>query len=89
MKKLLVLGIFILLTGCAGTVPVKMSFPQIPETLKQSCPDLEETKPDVTKLSETLKVITDNYSQYHECRIKVDSWIEWYNTQKSIFESVK
>ena len=32
---------------------------------------------------------TDNYAEYHKCRIKVDSWIEWYDSQRKIFESVK
>jgi hypothetical protein len=52
------------------------------------CPDLKQTD-QTTKLSDILKVVTENYSQYHECRVRVDSWMEWYKTQKQIFESVK
>jgi hypothetical protein len=88
MKKLLLLSIFLLLTGCASTVPVKMSFPEVPEDLKNSCADLKDTEP-TTKLSEVLTVVAQNYGQYHECRIKMDAWIEWYNTQKTIFNNVK
>jgi DNA invertase Pin-like site-specific DNA recombinase len=50
--------------------------------------DLKKTEP-TEKLSEVLKVVVDNYGQYHECKIKVDTWVEWYKTQKDIFESVK
>lgn len=88
MKKLLLLSIFLLVTGCASTVPVKMSFPEVPEDLKTACADLKDTEP-TTKLSEVLTVVTQNYGQYHECRIKMDAWIEWYNTQKTIFNNVK
>ena len=89
MKKLLSVCAFFALTGCASTVPVKMSFPQIPEALKESCPDLQQANPDSTKLSDALKVVTANYGQYHECRIKMDTWLEWHSSQKKIFEEVK
>jgi hypothetical protein len=88
MKRLLVLLPILLLSGCLTSVPVKRNFPEVPADLKVACPDLKET-PDTTKLSEVIGVVVDNYSQYHECRVKVDSWIEWYNTQKDIFDSVK
>ena len=88
MKKLLLLVPVLLLTGCLTTAPVKRNFPEVPKELMESCPDLK-TVPDTEKLSDVLKVITDNYGQYQECRIKVDTWIEWYKTQKQIFDSVK
>lgn len=87
MKKLLSLVIVILLVGCSST-PVKRNFPQVPQELLQACPDLKQTN-STEKLSEVLKTVVDNYGQYHECKIKADTWIEWYNTQKNIFESVK
>lgn len=87
MKKLLLLIPIVLLTGCL-TTPVKRNFPEVPQELMEACPDLK-TVQETEKLSEVLKVVTNNYGQYHECRIKVDTWIEWYNTQKQIFESVK
>lgn len=74
------------LSGCINT-PVKRNFPEVPKELLASCPDLKQTV-DTTKLSDVIKVVADNYSQYHECRIVVDAWIEWYHTQKQIFESV-
>lgn len=87
MKKLLLLIPIVLLTGCL-TTPVKRNFPEVPQELMEACPDLK-TVPDTEKLSEVLKVVTTNYGQYHECRIKVDTWVEWYKTQKQIFDSVK
>ena len=77
----------LLLTGCL-TVPVKQSFPEIPEELKVSCPDLSQVE-NTEKLSVVLDTVVKNYTEYHECRVKVDAWIEWYNKQKEIFESVK
>jgi len=86
-KLLLVLPVF-LLSGCLLTTPVKRNFPEVPKELMEACPDLKKTEP-TEKLSEVLKVVVDNYGQYHECKIKVDTWVEWYKTQKQIFESVK
>jgi len=87
MKKLLVLSLLVL-AGCSSTAPVKQKFPEAPKELLQKCPELKQTE-QTEKLSEVLKVVTENYSQYHECKLEVYTWIEWYSTQKQIFESVK
>ena len=89
MKKLLLVGAFVLLSGCATTVPVTMNFPQVPEELKTSCPDLKTIPEGTTKLSEVVSAVTVNYSQYQECKIKIDAWTQWYNSQKKIFEGIK
>lgn len=89
MKRLLVLLPIALLTGCLQTVPVKMSFPQVPEDLKVACPDLQQLDPETKKLSEVVTVVTKNYGQYQECQVKVDAWVQWYNTQKKIFEDIQ
>jgi alpha-L-arabinofuranosidase len=78
----------LILAGCSTTTPVKRNFPEVPSELLEACPELKQTEP-TSKLSEVLKVVTENYSQYHECRVKVDTWNEWYKSQKQIFESVK
>jgi hypothetical protein len=91
MKTLLIIVTVLMMTGCAmfqKSVPVKRNFPSVPTELVEACSDLKKTEP-TEKLSEVLKVVVDNYGQYHECKIKVDTWVEWYNTQKNIFESVK
>jgi hypothetical protein len=83
----LVLLTLILLTGCAG-VPVAIKFPDVPKDMLIACPDLKLT-PETTKLSEVLPVVVDNYGQYYNCKDTVDSWIDWYTSQKKIFDSIK
>ena len=84
MKRLVFILTALLLSGCFATAPVKQKFPEVPSELLQACPELKQVEP-TEKLSEVLKVVTKNYSQYHECQIAVDTWIEWYNLQKQIY----
>ena len=77
------------MVGCSTTVPVTMKFPESPGTIVMTpCPQLQKLTEDA-KLSDISKTITVNYSTYYECAVKNDAWIEWYQTQKHIFESVK
>jgi hypothetical protein len=85
MKYLLLV---LLLTGCSTTVPVTSKFPEPPKYSLQTCPNLQLLK-DGTKLSEVASTVTINYSTYYECAVKNDAWIEWYQIQKHIYESVK
>jgi hypothetical protein len=85
MKYLLIL---LVLAGCSTTVPVKMKFPEVPDKLLQKCPQLQKLGEDV-KLSDVSKTVTINYTTYYECAVKNDAWIEWYQIQKHIYESVK
>ena len=71
----------LLMTGCSTTVPV-------PQGLLTPCPQLEKLD-NGPKLSDVAKTVTTNYTTYYECAIKSDAWIEWYQVQKAIFESVK
>ena len=89
MKKLLLVCLLFALAGCATSVPVKISFPQAPESLKEACPDLQQLDPATNKLSDVVTTVSKNYEQYQECQVKTNSWIEWYNTQKKIFEDIK
>lgn len=86
MKYTLLLLPF-LLAGCLAT-PVKRNFPEVPAELKVACPDLQKVKDDA-KLSDVISTVSTNYTQYHECRAKVDAWNEWYKNQKQVFDSVK
>ena len=92
LLKLFVLTIFIILaflaTGCSTTVPVTAKFPEVPERLLEKCPQLKKLEEEA-KLSDITKTITSNYTTYYECAVKNDAWIEWYQSQKQIFESVK
>jgi hypothetical protein len=40
-------------------------------------------------LSDVAKTVTNNYTTYYDCAVKHDAFVEWYNIQKNIFESVK
>jgi hypothetical protein len=88
MKKLFMVLSFMVLTGCVAT-PVERKFPEAPNYLKVKCPDLIEIDPNTKKFSDVVRVVSVNYGLYQECMIKSESWINWYNTQKQIFESVK
>lgn len=87
--KYIIIALALCLTGCATSVPVTMSFPQVPEDLKIACPALKQVEPGTTKLSAIVSTVAENYGQYQECQIKVDAWIQWYDSQKKIYESVK
>lgn len=88
MKRLLMIVPAFLLTGCLATVPVKRTFPEVPQELLTACPDLKQVEK-TEQLSKVISVVADNYAQYHECKLKVDLWAEWYKSQKQIFDSVK
>ena len=91
MKTAIAFLAVICLAGCSTVVPIKpkkQEFPQPIPQIMESCPDLKQTPVETTKLSDTIVVISENYALYHECRTRVDTWIEWYNEQKKIYNSV-
>ena len=88
MKSVITIAVSMLLSGCLATVPVSRKFPDVPSVLETPCESLKLV-PETDKLSETLVTITENYTLYHECSLKVDIWMTWYQEQKKIFESVK
>jgi PBP1b-binding outer membrane lipoprotein LpoB len=87
MKLLIVIAAFVL-AGCSTTAPVVMKFPDVPKELLEACPNLKlaDNSP---KLSAMLTTVTQNYALYKNCQIKQEGWVEWYKSQKQIFESVK
>lgn len=86
MKYLLLLCLF--LTGCATAVPEVANFPEPPgQASLTNCADLQKLE-ESSKLSDISKTIASNYTKYYECSIKNDAWIEWYKTQKRLFEQV-
>ena len=90
MKKIIAISVcMLLLTGCKDdVVPVAAKFPEVPKELMEACPDLALVDPKTNKLSDVISVVSKNYGSYYECKIKVDNWIEWYNSQKSVFDKV-
>jgi hypothetical protein len=88
MKNVIAVCAFFALTGCSTVVPVKAKFPDMPERLMVKCPQLEKVSETPT-LSDVAKTVTNNYTTYYECATKHDGFVEWYNTQKEIFNKVK
>lgn len=91
MKKLILL-FPILLTGCLATPVAPPQIPKFPPAapaLMEKCPELRVIPGDKVLLSELTKIITENYTTYHECKVKVEEWIQWYNDQKANFDGMK
>ena len=86
--KLLIAVVALSLSACVS-VPVERKFPKAPEELMVSCPDLQTIPAGTIQLSVVVEAVTTNYGQYQMCQTKIDTWIEWYNKQKEIFDSVK
>jgi hypothetical protein len=78
-----------MLTGCLTTVPVKRSFPDVPEVLMKECDPLNTINKPEVKLSELMDTVTKNYGKYHGCAAVVDAWQDWYKEQKKVFDEVK
>jgi hypothetical protein len=85
--KILLISL-LLVTGCSTTVPVTQKFPSAPEHIQSACPKLQKLKP-APELSDVAKTVAHNYSEYYLCATKVEAWIDWYNQQKVIHESLK
>lgn len=89
MKLISIILTSFLLFGCASKpVPIVPKFPVAPNQLQEECPPLKSLDKE-PKLSDVAKIVTENYTQYHECSIKVRAWTEWYRSQKIIFEETK
>lgn len=73
----------LLLTGCLSTAP---KFPEIPDDIKQACPELREAEKS-DQMSKLLDTVVQNYGTYYECRVKVDAFIEWHKKQKEIYDN--
>ena len=85
--KYLACFLLVLVTGCSS-VPIAPKFPEVPGRILQKCPQLEKLSEE-SKLSDIAKTVTNNYTTYYECAVKHDAFIEWYQVQKKIYESVK
>jgi len=87
--KLFIISFFIILTaGCSTTVPITAKFPSVPDILLEKCPQLKTINGENVSIIDFTKTVTINYTTYYECAVKNDTWIEWYQTQKIIFEEL-
>lgn len=90
MKKILLISFLAFMSGCSTTVPVTVKFPDAPKVLFEKCPELSIIeKHENVSITDVVKNVTVNYTAYYECNVKVETWIEWYNEQKKIWESIK
>ena len=86
------IAIMFLLSGCASletTTPVAPKFPDVPRELLEKCPKLNLILSETVTLSSVIKTTVENYTLYHECSVKQEHWIEWYDSQKRIYEDLK
>jgi hypothetical protein len=87
MKNLIIVALLVL-SGCT-TVPVTAKFPTVPDSLKEPASALKTLDTPKPELSDLITNANDNYAEYYRLRDRYNGWINWYNTQKQIFESVK
>lgn len=87
--KFFILSLLLILVGCSTPVPVVPKFPTAPEILLKKCPELKTIEGEKVSIIDFTKTVADNYMTYHECSILHESFIEWYNAQKQIFEELK
>ena len=89
MNKLLLVLLIASVTGCT-TAPVIVKFPEVPETLTKPADKLTPLDPSKKiELSDIIENANENAGKYYELREKYNAWIEWYNSQKKIFDSIK
>lgn len=85
--KLIAIALALTLTACSTVVPVAVKFPAPPgREATVPCPDLQKLG-DGAQLSDVARTVTMNYTTYYACAVKSDTWIEWYNSQRAIFEA--
>ena len=85
----IVVMLILAITGCSTVVPVAVKFPPAPgQLVSEPCPNLKKLN-DNAALSDIARTVTENYTSYYECAVKLDAWIEWHSKQKILFESVK
>ena len=66
-----------------------MTWPEAPMELLQPANDLTPLLEDKKTITDLIENANENYASYYTRKLKYNSWIEWYNSQKQIFESVK
>jgi len=88
--RLILAALTLSLAACSTAVPVTMKWPDAPERAGafKTCADLQPLK-EQPVLSDVSRVIADNYAAYHECRLKLNIWLEWYEIQRTIFEKAQ
>ena len=90
MKQLLVILLLAVVTGCSTTAPVTVKFPDVPVELTEPAEKLTPLDPSKkVELSDIIENANENAGKYYKLREKYNAWIEWYTSQKKIFDSIK
>lgn len=92
MKKVAILCLALMLSGCGlltKFLPAKPQFPEPIKELTEPCPDLKTLEGDKIAITDFLKTVVNNYSLYHECSLKNEGWNKWYKEQKEIYDKIK
>lgn len=79
-RSVIIFSIF--LSGCT-TISVAPAFPKLPVELAETCNQLK-TAERASEISKFLETVVYNYKLYHECKAKVDLFLEWHNNQQQI-----
>jgi len=70
--RLFILVIFIvlafLITGCSTAVPVTQNFPDVPDMLKEKCPELKTIAGERISIVEFTRTVSENYHLSSMCR---------------------
>lgn len=87
--RLLTLLLIPIISGCSTVAaPVKHSLPDMPVALIDKCPELKQLPEGEDRLSEFLKIVSQNYSMYHECSAKQELIVKWYTEQKIVHDTI-
>jgi len=90
MKQLITALMLVSLVGCASrTAPVALKWPDAPPELMAPSEDLVPLKPEQTQLSDLIDNANTNYEKYYTLRDRYDTWQQWYNSHKQIYENAK
>ena len=89
VQTLMLFVVLTILPGCSTTVPLKINFPEVPSQLMEKAPELKPVPADKKEFTDLLENVNENYGTYYDVRERFNAWIEWYNTQKRIFESIE
>ena len=77
--------LFLSLLSSCTTTPLKIPFPNPPQELMESPPELNSLPENKnTKLSDVGTTITENYAMYYDLMMKYKAWQDWAKKQKEL-----
>lgn len=88
--RLLLASLALVITGCSTTAArISAPWPAAPQELLAAPCKLQELPQDQQQLSQLLSNANTNYACAHATRDQVESWQQWYNSQKAAFDALK